>query len=103
MIGEMALAIRGFADKNLVLDVRITVDPANLDKMIPKLAAEHAAKLADHELHRIELEFLDEPDPNERFFRFGTDPAGMVMPIAIPLRASAGAQMRRFSRRRKQL
>lgn len=103
MIGEMALAIRGFADKNVVFDVRITVDPANLDKIIPKLAKEHAAKLASYELHLVELEFLDEPDPNERFFRFGTDPSGMVMPIAIPLSASASAQIRRISRRRKQL
>jgi hypothetical protein len=90
MIGEMALAIRGFADKDLVFDVRITVDPANLDKIIPKLAEEHAAKLASYELHMIEVEFLDEPDPDERFFRFGTDPSGMVIPIAIPLRPSAG-------------
>ena len=86
MIGEMALAIRGFAGKNLVFDVRIIVDPANLDKIMPKLAEEHATKLASHELHMIEIEFLDEPDINERFFRFGTDPSGMVMPIAILLR-----------------
>jgi len=33
----------------------------------------------------IELEFLDEPNPLERFFRFGSDPSGMVMPIKVIL------------------
>jgi hypothetical protein len=42
--------------------------------------------LSAHELHMIEIEFLDEPDRNDRFFRFGTDPQGMVAPIKVDLK-----------------
>jgi hypothetical protein len=49
------------------------------------LAQQHAKKLAAHDLHMIEIEFLDEPNEQERFLRFGTDPSGMVMPIAFPI------------------
>lgn len=80
------LAIRGYVGRTRVFEDRVDVSPADLDKIIPKLAEKHAAALASHELHMIEIEFLDEPDPNERFFRFGADPSGMVAPIAIPLK-----------------
>jgi hypothetical protein len=33
----------------------------------------------------VELEFLDESNPRHRYFRFGTNPDGMVIPIAISL------------------
>ena len=31
----------------------------------------------------VELEFLDEPDQALRYFRFGTDPQRMVLPVAV--------------------
>lgn len=79
------IAIRGFAGKNVVFEDNIEIEEHELESLLPKLAEEHAAKMKNHELHMIEIEFLDEPDPMERFFRFGTDPAGMVLPMGIDL------------------
>ena len=82
---QVRLAIRGFAGKTLVFEERVTVSDSDLGGLLPKLAEEHAAKMAAHDLHMIEIEFLDEPNENERFCRFGTDPSGMVLPIGIRL------------------
>lgn len=77
------LAIRGFVHGKRLFEERVEVDPDLMEDLLPGLASQHAAAMASHDLHMIEIEFLDEPDVNERFFRFGTDPAGMVMPIEI--------------------
>ena len=81
----MRLAIRGFVGKTVKFEDCIEVSMMDLDTVLPKLAEEHAEKLTAHELHMIEIEFLDEPNKHARFFRFGTDPSGMVVPIALPL------------------
>lgn len=80
------LAIRGFVGSTVLFEDRIEVSPMDLDTVLPKLAEQHCEKLAAHDLHMIEIEFLDEPNEQQRFFRFGTDPSGMVMPIEIPLK-----------------
>ena len=81
----MRIAIRGFANGKRQFEDRVEIDEANLDSLLPSLAEKHAAAMAAHELHHIEIEFLDELDPNTRFFRFGTDPSGMVDPLMVKL------------------
>ena len=80
------LAIRGFVSGEVQFEEQLTLfhDQA-IEDVIPDLAKRHAVALIDHELHMIEIEFLDEPDQNERFFRLGTDPSGMVIPIGVKL------------------
>lgn len=77
----MKIAIRGFAGGKKLFEERIESTGEDLDA----LACEHMLLLKDHPLHMIEFEFLDEPDPKQRFFRIGTDPSGMVIPIGIKL------------------
>jgi hypothetical protein len=74
------IAIRGFKKGTRVFEEQVDGDTADLEK----LACEHMTRLGEGPM-MIEVEFLDEPDPNERFLRFGTDPSGMVMPIAVDL------------------
>ena len=50
--------------------------------MLPRLAASHVAML-EEQPGWIEVECPDEPDPNARYFRIGTDPSGMVLPIVL--------------------
>lgn len=78
----MKLAIRGYAGRQKIFEEVIEADDADLER----LAERHLERLLAYERHMIEFEFLDEPDPLQRFFRFGTDPGGMVMPVAIDLR-----------------
>ena len=78
---KMRLVVRGYAGDQVVFEDRVEID----ENMLAALAEKHATALADHFLHMIEIEFLDEPDPMQRFFRFGTDPSGMVMPIGVKL------------------
>lgn len=60
------------------------------DGTLQELAEKHIQFLADYPDHVVELEFPDEPNPLERFFRFGTDPRGMVKPAIISLRQEGG-------------
>ncbi len=75
----------GLANQRLVFKERVTIAESDMEKLLPDLAAKHAAAMVAGELHMIEIEFLDEPDPLARFFRMGTDARGMVKPVAIPL------------------
>lgn len=80
------LAIRIFLDRMLEQEEQVELQEIEIETFIPKLAKRHAARFSGEERPlMIELEFLDEPDPNQRFFRFGTDPRGMVIPLGVRL------------------
>ncbi len=79
---KIRIVVRGFAGSQLVFEDRVEEEDSTLDLVLPKLAEKHAAAIAAHKLHMIEIEFLDEPGP-ERFFRVGTDPSHMVMPLRV--------------------
>lgn len=82
------LAIRGFLGKALqFLTVLGVEDP---DAALEQLGEEHAMMMAAGKIDMVEIEFLDEPNVNERFLRFGLNPTGMVMPIPIDLRSKGG-------------
>lgn len=85
------LVIRGFADGCKVFEEFHDISDEDLDSTIDAIAERHATRMVAHGPHMIELEFLDSPDPNERFCRFGTDPSGMVSPIAIALKEGGTA------------
>ena len=78
----MKVTIRGFADGAKIFEDQLDVPEQALEALLPELAEKHARALADSELHMIEIEFPDDPGP-DRFFRFGTDPDGMMIPILI--------------------
>ena len=79
------VAIRGFVADKVQFEDRVVLDSTDLEKLLPSLAEKHATAMAEHRLHMIEIEFLDEPDPLQRFFRIGTDPSGMVAPMRVDL------------------
>jgi hypothetical protein len=79
------LAIRGYAAGVLQFENRLERNERELGLLLPTLAEEHANAMAAGRLSMIEIEFLDEPDPLTRYFRIGTDPSGMVIPIQVQL------------------
>lgn len=63
------------------LTFRETIDAE--DPRLATIAASHLERVKNEPIHMVELEFLDIPDPLERFFRFGTDPRAMVAPVFV--------------------
>jgi hypothetical protein len=84
-VSGVKIAIRGFIGGVMQFEELITVSESGDE--LEALAEKHMLALAPAAggLHMIEFEFLDEPDPLQRFFRIGTDPAGMIAPIAVRL------------------
>jgi len=72
----MRVAIRGYIAGKILFDDRVDIVSDNLHD----LSMHYTERLLDMpggDRHMIELEFLDEPDRLERFFRFGTDKSAM--------------------------
>jgi hypothetical protein len=80
---KIRVIIRGYADGVLKFEERHDFSESDIDALVPGIARRHGRALRDHELHMIEIEFPDDPDPEERFFRIGTDTRGMVLPVPI--------------------
>lgn len=76
--------IRGWKGNSLAFDETAKIEEGQAQELITGLATRHATALASG-AHLIEIEFLDEPDPLQRFFRFGTDPRRMVAPLQVRL------------------
>jgi hypothetical protein len=79
------LAIRGYAAGVLQFEGLLEAGEDKLQELLPDLAQKHAEDLLEHRLHMIEIEFLDEPNPLQRFFRFGSDPRLMRRPVMVDL------------------
>jgi hypothetical protein len=75
------MTIRGFIGGVLQFEEQLDGEAVDLES----LAEGHGLTilaLPGGDMHMIEIEFMDEPDPLTRFFRFGTDTSMMVMPMA---------------------
>jgi hypothetical protein len=82
---NLRIMIRGYLGRDIKFKQPLMVENSEFDNALEHLAAAHAKALAAGDIDMIEFEFLDEPDPNERYFRMGTKPTGMVAPMRVNL------------------
>lgn len=82
------LIIRGFCGRVLEFEKFVSVEEQDMDRVLPALAEKHATDMASGKLTMIEIELVDQPDPNQRFIRIGTDPTLMVEPWEFNLGSS---------------
>jgi hypothetical protein len=78
------ITARIFVAGELLGEESLELDEAQIETLLPEIARQHAKLVGDRPF-MVEIEFLDEHDPQQRYFRFGSDPAGMVTPIAVSL------------------
>lgn len=79
---NIRLAVRVYIGRVLKYEELITIENDQVPDLMPALAQKHIEALA-RSPGMIEIEFLDEPNEQERFFRIGSDPAGMVLPLLL--------------------
>jgi len=89
---KVRLVFRGWAGDQIKFAEKAEVAVNTLAQVLPMLAERHAKALSSHALSMIEIEFVDEPDASQRFFRFGPDPSGMVCPIEVNLQDQAARE-----------
>jgi hypothetical protein len=73
---------RLWKEGELILEEQVSVPEENFNQSITALFEKHL-KLVGGALHMIEIEFLDEADPLQRFLRFGTDSSLMEQPVEM--------------------
>lgn len=83
MSKAMPVIARGYLHNKVTFESRVDVTEENLSDLVLSMAQEHAQECADGRLGMIEFEFPWMP-PEERFFRMGVDPTGMVLPLELP-------------------
>lgn len=84
---QHTVVFRGFigGGKVKVLEEEHVFEEELMAGVLRELAERHALTMSFFEDHMMEIEFMDEPDPKQRFLRFGTDPTGMVDPQVLDL------------------
>jgi hypothetical protein len=75
------IAIRGFIGGIKQFEER--VDQSESGARLAETLARRLLALPGGDKHMIEIEFIDQPDPLQRFCRFGTDPAMMIHPRTL--------------------
>ena len=80
---KMRLMVRGYKKRVLLFAEPLDVDADQIDEVIPVIAEQHAEAMLAGTLGMIEFEWLDEPDPLQRFTRIGVETEGMVRPMAF--------------------
>lgn len=77
------LTIRGYGNGELKFEDTTDFDDSSLEETLNQLGEKHGEALLPYDRHMIEIEFHDEPDPLQRFFRYGTDTRRMENPVAV--------------------
>ena len=75
----MRIRTKGYGAGALVFDETAQVDPGSAYA----LAEYHSWRLRAYDGWMLEVEFLDEPNPQARYLRVGTDKALMVDPLPV--------------------
>jgi len=80
------ITARIFVAGELLGEETLELDEDQIETLLPEIARQHAKLVGDRPF-LVELQFLDAKDARSRYFRFGTDPAGVTMPVEVALRS----------------